>query len=518
MDACHTEDSAAVKLQSFRRSHVARRHAEALKDSRDLDIIAGCFARFDRNNSGDLDRAELGTAVMELTGLTLSAAQVAALMEESGSSGDTLTLDQFTVLLRTFDFGVVRESDDAAAAYPQRAPRNQAEASAAVKLQSLRRSHVARRHAEALKDSRDLDIIAGCFARFDRNNSGALDRAELGTAVMELTGLTLSAAQVAALMEESGSSGDTLTLDQFTVLLRTFDFGVGSAGSHDAAAAAAAPPPPRKERFDDRALSDMATGAELNEQAEHEAARVVYERVLRDMEKTKGPWHPYTARALNGLATALAGLERYEEARPQGERAVAVYAAAAAKLSEGPASESETHQALADLADARNNLGVIMYKMRSSNGEARRLFEEALAGYRQLFGPAHAMVARTLKNLGNTMKRDGDNASALDAYGEALKIYGMALGPYSSARAMTLNNLANVLKKELRFDDAVDHYRRALHCYAQVSERIGAEARRGQAVSEEEAEVWGLGGRAAVVRRRVDADASRTRHNLANVL
>jgi len=270
--------------------------------------------------------------------------------------------------------------------------------------------------------------------------------------------------------------------------------------------------------LDDRALSDMATGAELNEQAEHEAARVVYERVLRDMEKTKGPWHPYTARALNGLATALAGLERYEEARPQGERAVAVYAAAAAKLGEGPASESETHQALADLADARNNLGVIMYKMRSSNGEARRLFEEALAGYRQLFGPAHAMVARTLKNLGNTMKRDGDNASALDAYGEALKIYGMALGPYSSARAMTLNNLANVLKKELRFDDAVDHYRRALHCYAQVSERIGAEARRGQAVSEEEAEVWGLGGRAAVVRRRVDADASRTRHNLANVL
>ena len=62
--------------------------------------------------------------------------------------------------------------------------------------------------------------------------------------------------------------------------------------------------------LDDRASGDMATAADLNEQVQHEAAREIYQRVLRDMEATKGPAHPYTARALNGLATAVGRIPR----------------------------------------------------------------------------------------------------------------------------------------------------------------------------------------------------------------
>ena len=48
-------------------------------------------------------------------------------------------------------------------------------------------------------------------------------------------------------------------------------------------------------------------------------------RVLADLEISKGPMNPFTARAVNGLAASLAGLGDFEAALPLNERAVDIY-------------------------------------------------------------------------------------------------------------------------------------------------------------------------------------------------
>ena len=58
------------------------------------------------------------------------------------------------------------------------------------------------------------------------------------------------------------------------------------------------------------------------------------------------------------------------------------------------------------------------YKL-GRHDEAKALFEEALAAYRGEFGEGHAMVARTLKNLGNVLKKQQNWGGALKAYSTA---------------------------------------------------------------------------------------------------
>ena len=133
--------------------------------------------------------------------------------------------------------------------------------------------------------------------------------------------------------------------------------------------------------------------AELNEQALFEAAHKAYTRVLADMEATKGPRHPFTARAVNGLAAALVGLGQFGAALPLNERAVAVYAAVAQAVPQAASpAQPSGNQPLADLADAQNNLGVTLYKL-GRGPEAQAHYESALAGYTAVFGAKHPMVS-----------------------------------------------------------------------------------------------------------------------------
>ena len=143
----------------------------------------------------------------------------------------------------------------------------------------------------------------------------------------------------------------------------------------------------------------------MNEQALYEAAHKAYGRVLVDMEATKGPSHPFTARAINGLAAALVGLGSFDEALPLNERAVAIYSAAAkaAPPATPPVEEGKDDanpattqppldkEPLANLADAQNNLGVTLYKL-GRFPDAQKMYERALVNYKDVFGASHPMV------------------------------------------------------------------------------------------------------------------------------
>lgn len=137
----------------------------------------------------------------------------------------------------------------------------------------------------------------------------------------------------------------------------------------------------------------------------YEAAHKAYGRVLVDMEATKGPSHPFTARAINGLAAALVGLGSFDEALPLNERAVTIYSAAAkaAAPATPPVEEGKDDtnpattqppldkQPLANLADAQNNLGVTLYKL-GRFPDAQKMYERALVNYKDVFGASHPMV------------------------------------------------------------------------------------------------------------------------------
>jgi tetratricopeptide (TPR) repeat protein len=135
----------------------------------------------------------------------------------------------------------------------------------------------------------------------------------------------------------------------------------------------------------------------------YEAAHKAYGRVLVDMEASKGPSHPFTARAINGLAAALVGLGSFDEALPLNERAVAIYSAAAqaAPPSTSPVEAGNDNaattqpaldkQPLANLADAENNLGVTLYKL-GRFPDAQKMYERALVNYKDVFGASHPMV------------------------------------------------------------------------------------------------------------------------------
>lgn len=80
--------------------------------------IGHVFAEFDADGSGDLDTFELAHAIEALTGRAPPSAEVAALVKASGAAAtnNSLTLAQFTFLVRTFDWAESARLHNSAAA------------------------------------------------------------------------------------------------------------------------------------------------------------------------------------------------------------------------------------------------------------------------------------------------------------------------------------------------------------------------------------------------------------------
>ena len=185
--------------------------------------------------------------------------------------------------------------------------------------------------------------------------------------------------------------------------------------------------------------------ARLGEFAE---ARTLYERVLADYERTLGPADPHVAQTLMNLASAEASAGDFAAARPHVERALALREAAL-----GP-----DH---ADVGVALGSLSVILVRVGDLTA-ARPLMERALAITERAVGPDHPGVAEVLANLGDLLAKQGDPAAAQPVLERAIAIFERVGGPDDSHLPTTLTLLADVRRDRGDDQASLPLYERAL--------------------------------------------------------
>jgi serine/threonine-protein kinase len=113
------------------------------------------------------------------------------------------------------------------------------------------------------------------------------------------------------------------------------------------------------------------------------------------------------------------------------------------------------------LARALDDLGGVLYRL-GEDGEAERLFREALALRHRLHGPGdHPEILSLLNNLATVRVRRGEHALAEEGYREVLEKKRRLTGEDSSY-VRTLNNLAYVLAEQGKVVEAEELYRRGL--------------------------------------------------------
>lgn len=147
-------------------------------------------------------------------------------------------------------------------------------------------------------------------------------------------------------------------------------------------------------------------GNVLADQGKYEEAREQYEREIAITERVHGVGHPQTARALANLGTVLTSLKRYDE--------------------------------------------------------AQRTFERALAIWEAAYGPEHAMVAMVLTNLGDMYLERGDPARGLPYCRRAQEIGEATLPENHPIRAYHLICVGSALQALGRSREAQTTYERAL--------------------------------------------------------
>jgi tetratricopeptide (TPR) repeat protein len=147
-------------------------------------------------------------------------------------------------------------------------------------------------------------------------------------------------------------------------------------------------------------------------------------------------------------------------------------------------------------------VGVYLWR-RVEPGQARQLFERALAILETRLGPDHPDVARSLNNLGNALRARGELPAARSHYERALPILETQLGADHPDTARVLNNLGAVLGGLGKL-----HRARDAHQHAQAI----LEARLGPDHPETASNLDNLG---LVLRRLGELDAARDAHQQA---
>ena len=117
------------------------------------------------------------------------------------------------------------------------------------------------------------------------------------------------------------------------------------------------------------------TGYYLDDHAQYEQARPLYERALAISEQVLGPNHPNTAQSLNSLAALYYSQGDYEQAKPLYERALAIR-------------EQVLGPYHPDTATSLNNLAGF-YLSQGDYERARPLYERALAIVEKTLGSNH---------------------------------------------------------------------------------------------------------------------------------
>ena len=177
----------------------------------------------------------------------------------------------------------------------------------------------------------------------------------------------------------------------------------------------------------------------------YDEALPLVERALAIREKELGPNHPDVATSLFVLANNLNDKGDYARAEPLFLRAV--------QIKESALGKDDLSVSL-----ILNNLGNL-YKDKGDYVKAESVFQRALEIREKVLQPDNLLIAGVLNNLANVAHQIGDIAKASALYQRALKIREKILGPEHQDVATTLNNIANLYSD---VPTAEPLYRRAL--------------------------------------------------------
>ncbi len=167
---------------------------------------------------------------------------------------------------------------------------------------------------------------------------------------------------------------------------------------------------------------------------------------LEIRENLHGRAHTDTAESMNHLASVYVARTDYQKAGPIFREALAI--------------ERGFNENSPDVADLLNNIAQI--ELNTGNvDEAERLYVEALALNREIFGSEHREIATNLSNLGAVMARKGNNDQALDYFKQGMEMRRNVLGIEHPDVAYSANNIASMLHVQGKFDEAEPYYREA---------------------------------------------------------
>jgi tetratricopeptide (TPR) repeat protein len=107
----------------------------------------------------------------------------------------------------------------------------------------------------------------------------------------------------------------------------------------------------------------------------------------------------------------------------------------------------------------------MVYSDHGHLGDAERMYNHALAGKEEAWGPDHASTLDTVNNLGLLYVDQGHLEDAERMYNRALAGYEKAWGPDHTSMLSTVNNLGILYRNQGRLEDAERMYNRALAGY-----------------------------------------------------
>ncbi|KAJ5991482.1 hypothetical protein N7522_011689 [Penicillium canescens] len=238
------------------------------------------------------------------------------------------------------------------------------------------------------------------------------------------------------------------------------------------------------------------------DQGRLQEAQALYERALKDKEKTWGPEHTSTLDTVNNLGGIYADQDRPQKAEAMYRRALegkvkawgpehtstldTVHNLGNLYRNQGRLQKAEAmyKQALegyekaswgrehTSTLDTVNNLG-LLYADQGRLREAETMYKRALKGYEKAWGPEHTSTLDAVNNLG-LLYADQDRPQKAEAmYERALEGKEKAWGPEHPSTLNTVNNFANLYKNQGRLQEAEAMYERALEGYEKASWRRG---------------------------------------------
>ncbi|MCH9651240.1 MAG: serine/threonine-protein kinase [Deltaproteobacteria bacterium] len=194
-------------------------------------------------------------------------------------------------------------------------------------------------------------------------------------------------------------------------------------------------------------LSLVQVGAALRELGRFDDAERHTRAGLQQLQAQPDPEPQQLVHGLNNLVELLCYQERFQEADEPSRAAMEL---AQERLEENSA------ESLAATA----NRGQVLRRLGHAT-EALRLYEGALAPYRQRFGNAHPQVATVLLNLSSIYRERGDLTLAQHTLEEVNSQYLEIFGQDHYQRVMPLSGLASLARNQDRIGSALALYREA---------------------------------------------------------